>query len=192
MEIKLFILEYFTKPFVVWSIVFSTILQFVWIPDVLNFVKWILESQIYLVIFFVSFVHAYSQQMLPVITSWKEIRKKQRKNKLVVPRVMTNRLVMNVVLWVSAVLFFTGLLMSFGILEPKSIPDPQKYNETRTIIQITGIGLFAVVFYYSWEFEQIIKKHKIELDKEPTLGIMISIVSLTFFITLSFVCTVMN
>lgn len=190
MKIKLFILQYFTKPFVVWSIGFSILLKFIWIPDVLNLVTWILESQIYLVIFSTSFVHAYSQQMLPVIISWKEIREKQREDKWAIPRIMTNRMVMNITLWLSGVLFFGGLLMSFGILEPESIPDPQKYSEVRTTIQIIAIGLFAPVLYYSWEFEKIFQKYEIKSDKKDSAGILISVVVLAFFITLSYVAII--
>jgi len=190
LEIKRFTLEYITRPFVVWAIIFYGIIQFAHEPEVSNFIKWIQSSQIYLVIFFTSFVFSYSQQMLPVFKSMREIRIRQRQNRWTVPHLMTNRIVLNIALWLSAVLFFSGILMSFGILYPESIPDHEKYSQTRTLIYITGFILFGVALYYSWEFERILKKYEIDLDKESSLGIMISVLSLTFFITLSYVATI--
>lgn len=128
--------------------------------------------------------------MLPILRSTKEIKKKQSQNKWTIPRIMTNRLVMNTILWLSAVLFFSGLTMSFGILYPESISNYDKYSELRTTLQIIAFGLFATTFYYSMEFEQILKKHKIEFDKKFDSEITVSVISLVLFITLSYVAIV--
>jgi hypothetical protein len=133
-KISRFVVGYVTKPFIIWAIFFNVILRFTSIPKVFNFVGWILSSQIYLVIFFTSFVFSYLQQMLPILKSSKEVKKKQSQNKWTIPRIMTNRLVMNTILWLSAVLFFSGLTMSFGILYPESISDYDKYSELRTTL----------------------------------------------------------
>lgn len=190
LKILQFIISYISKPFIIWAIFFNVILRFTYIPEVFSFVEWILTSQIYLVIFSTSFVFSYLQQMLPILKSNKEIKKKQSQNKWTIPRIMTNRLVMNAILWLSAVLFFSGLTMSFGILYPESISDYDKYSQLRTTLQIIAFGLFATTFYYSLEFERILKKYKIEFDKKSNSEIIVSIISLVCFITLSYVAII--
>jgi hypothetical protein len=176
MRISQFTIQYLKKPFVIWSIIFNFLLRLIETPEIFGFISWILESQIYLVIFFTSFVHAYLQQMLPVLTTWRQISEKQRHDKWTIPNVMTNRFVMNIALWLSGVLFFSGLLMSFGILYPQSIPDFQTYDQTRVGLQIVGLGLFALTLYYSREFEKLLKKYEIKTDEKENLGILIYVI----------------
>lgn len=153
-----------------------------------NFVEWILASQIYLVIFFTSFVFSYLQQVLPVHKANKEIKEKQAQNRWAVPQIGSKIAVMHVALWLSAVLFFSGLMMSFGVLDPKAIADEEKYFQLKLTLPMIEFALLpAISKYYSMSLELYLKKQRIILCKKQDLGIIISAVSLTFFITLSYV-----
>ena len=191
MKISEFIIKYTSKPFIIWAIFFNGILWFTSIPEVFNFVEWILSSQIYLPIFFTSFVFSYLQQLLPVHKANKEIKEKQAQNRWVVPQIGSRIAVMHVALWLSAVLFFSGLMMSFGTLDPESIANEEKYLQLKLTLPMIGFVLLpAISMYYSMNLDSYLKKQGIEVCKKQDLEIIISAVSLTFFITLSYVAMI--
>jgi hypothetical protein len=158
------------------------------IQEIYDFIEWVLVTQIYLVIFFTSFAYTYLQQMLPVQKSIKIIKEKQVENRWVIPRLMTNRLCMNVALWLGAVLFFSGIMISLGVLYDESVPDKEKFDDLRITLFFTGFALLpAVSLFYSVDFDSILKKYEIKLSDDSNWGVIISITSLIFFISLSYV-----
>lgn len=162
------------------------IIRLTFIPQVFDFVEWILTNQIYLPIFTTSFVFSYLQQMLPIYKVIKEIKEKQTQNRWTVPRLMTNRLVMNVSIWLSAVLFFSGLMMSFGILYPQSIADQNKFSQLQMMLFLVGLALIPVSRYYSLDFKSYLTKNGITFHEKVDWEIIMSAIFVTFFVTLSF------
>lgn len=103
---------------------------------------------------------------------------------------MSNRFAMNVALWLSAVLFFVGIMMSFGTLHPTSIVDKDKFFQLRMTLPMIGFGLLPMVsLFYSNDFESYVKKIGIEFEK-PSSEILLISVFLVFFFTLCYVAAV--
>ena len=118
-----------------------------------------MTSQIYLVIFFTSCVFSYLQQVLPVHKANKEIKEKQAQNRWTVPQIGSRIAVMHIALWLSAVLFFSDLMMSFGELDPKAIADEEKYFQLKLTLPMIGFALLpAISKYYSMSLDSYLKK----------------------------------
>ena len=161
------------------------------LPEFFSFVEWFMVSQFYLLIFFTSFVFSYFQQTLPILKANRAIREKQARNRWTIPRIISNKFGMDVALWLSAVLFFSSLTLSFGTLYPESVPDKEKFSHLEMILSIVRFGLLPTIsLWYSIDSDSYLKKIGIKLDEKPNLEIMIPIVSLTFFITLSYVAMI--
>jgi len=126
--------------------------------------------------------------MLPVHKAMKVIKEKQAQNRWIVPRIMVNRLGMNISLWLSAVIFFTGIWMSFGTLYDESISDKEKFSQLQVTIPMVGFVLIpAISIYYSIDSSFYLRKIGIKFHEKPDLEIILPIVFLIFFITLSYV-----
>lgn len=126
--------------------------------------------------------------MLPIQKSIKTIQKMRKEDKGLIPRIVSNRLGINIVLWFSAVLFFSGMYVSLGVLYDESVADKEKFNELRLTLLFAGFALTPIVsLFYFMDFKRIINKYNLKLSDDRNYDIIISIVSLTFFITLSYV-----
>lgn len=188
MDTRKFFTGYIRKPLVIWAIFFNIIIKLTFIPEIFDFVEWLVVSQIYLPIFAASFVYTYLQQMVPIYMTISKIKEKQAQNRWVVPRLMSNRLAMNVALWLSAVLFFVGIMMSFGTLYSPSIVDKEKFFQLQVTLPMIGFVLLPLVsMYYSMDFQSYLKK--IEINLRTSLDIIVSSTFLAFFIVLSYVAT---
>jgi len=101
---------------------------------------------------------------------------------------MSNKLVVDTTLWLSAVLFFAGLALSFGALDEKAIANKEKYSQLQLILPMLGfVFLPAVAHYYFMDLDMYLLKHGIKLCKKIDLETMIPVITLFFFITLSYV-----
>ena len=193
MDISKFVTGYFYKPFTIWAIFFNIITHLVFIPAVFGLVQWILESQVYLAIFIPSFVFSYLRQLLPAYKVTKDVKKAKSQDKWLAPQFLTYRIVLDISLWLSAVLFFVGLLMSFGVLDHNAIANKEKYSQLQFEIPMLGfIFLPAVSSYYFMQLDNLLQKHNIKLCKKIDPETMIPVISLSFFITLSYVALTGN
>ena len=187
LNISQFVTDYFFKPFTIWAIFFNIIIRLTFIPTIFDLVKWILESEIYLAIFIPSFVFSYLRGSLPIYKVTRDIRKAKSQDKWMIPLIVSDKVVIDVALWLSAGLFFAGLFMSFGILDHEAINNKEKYSKLQLELPMLGfVFLPAVSSYFFRDLDLYLRKHGIELAKID-LETMVPIIIMSFFITLIYV-----
>ncbi|MFZ0184324.1 MAG: hypothetical protein WBV92_09080 [Nitrosotalea sp.] len=190
MNISRLIVGYIYDPFIVWAIFFSILINLAFISAIEDFVKWILESQIYLVIFTTSFVFSYFRQTYPLYKKIKDIKKAKLHDKWVVPRIMSDKVVLDMLLWLGGgVLFFAELMMSFGALDHNAIANKMTYSQLESELPILGFVCIPLIStYYNMRLDNYLKKLEIKLEKinSETIG---PLLIMTFFMTLSYVAT---
>lgn len=184
MNISQLLVEYIYDPFIIWAIFFSVIVNLVFIPAFSDLVKWILESQIYLIIFMTSFVFSYFRQTYPLYKKIKDIKKAKSHDRWTVPRIMSNKSVLDMSLWLGGgVLFFSDLMMSFGAVYSPTIVNKVTYSQIGLEIPILGFICIPIVRgYYTRMLDNDLKKLDIKLEKVD-LETMVPVLSMTFFIT---------
>jgi hypothetical protein len=190
LKVRQFVIGYVKEPLMVWGIFYTAIINLTFIPQIFDTVSWILTSQIYLPIFLTSFVFTYLHQMLPVYMAHKKIKMRQNQNRRTVLRIMGNRTGMNMLLLLSLTLSLSSILLSFGRLFPEAVTDYEKFTQTELTLALLGFLIIPViVYYYSMDFELYLKKHGITHQKINP-DIVVPIISLVFFIALSYVAYV--
>jgi hypothetical protein len=187
------IVRHLCEPFIIWTIIFSVLIKLAFISEIKDVVEWILESQIYLVVFTTSFVFLYFRQSYPMYKKINDIKKAQLHDKWVVARIMSDKSVFDMSLWLGGgVLFFADLMMSFGALYPKAIVDPTLYHQLELELPILGFVCIPIVSgYYTMRLDNHFKKLEIKLEKIDS-EIMIPLLTTIFFITLSYIAIVNN
>lgn len=193
MNILQSIIRCYCEPFIVWSIIFSILVNLAFIHAIEDLVKWILESQVYLVIFTTSFVFSYFRQTYPLYKKIIDIKKAKLHDKWIVPRIMSDKAMLDMLLWLGGgVLFFAELGMSFGALDHNAIANKITYSQLELEIPILGFVCIPIVSgYYNVRLDNYLKKLGIKLEKidsETTIPLLTT----TFFITLSYVAVVNN
>ena len=155
------------EPFIIWTIIFSVLIKLAFIPEIKDIVEWILESQIYLVVFTTSFVFLYFRRSYPIYKKNKEIKEAQHHDKLVVPRIVTDKVMLDVSLLLGGgVLFFAELMMSFGALYPSAIVNKALYYQLEWEIAILGfVCIPAISVYYTMRLHNYFKELEIKLEK---------------------------
>lgn len=183
----------FYEPFIVWSIIFSILVNLAFISTITDIVKWILESQIYLVIFTTSFVFSYFGQTYPLYRKIKDVKKSKLYDKWTIPRIMSDKSILDVSLWLGGgVLFFAELVMSFGALDHNAIVNKMMYSQLELELPILGFVCIPIVSgYYNVHLDNYLKKLGITLEKIDS-ETMIPVLTTIFFITLSYVAIVNN
>jgi len=187
------IVRYLCEPFIIWTIIFGVLIKLAFIPEIKGVIEWILESQIYLVVFTTSFVFLYFRQSYPIYKKNKEIKEAQHHDKLVVPQIMLNKVALDISLWVGGgVLFFADLMMSFGALDHHAIRNMATYSQLEWELPILGFVCIPIMSgYYTMCINNYFKKLEIKLEKIDSETI-IPVLTTTFFITLSYVAVVNN
>lgn len=191
MNISRSIIKCLYEPFIVWSIIFSILVNLAFIPAIEDLVKWILESQIYLVIFTTSFVFSYFRQTYPLYKKISDIKKAKLDDKWVMPRIMSDKMVLDMLLWLGGgVLFFAELMMSFGALDHNAIANKITYSQLELELPILGFVCIPIVSgYYNMHIDNYLQKLGIKLEKIDS-ETMIPLLTTTFFITLIYVAAV--
>ncbi|MHB8546469.1 MAG: hypothetical protein ACYDAJ_06855 [Nitrosotalea sp.] len=104
---------------------------------------------------------------------------------------MSDKVMLDMLLWVGGgVLFFAELGMSFGALDHSAIANKTTYSQLELEIPILGFVCIPIVSgYYNAHLDNYLKKLEIKLEKIDS-EIMIPLLSMTFFITLSYIAVV--